>query len=222
MSWMLLSVASAICLGVYDIAKKVSVRDNAVPIVLWISVSVGCLLWSFALGIQTLLGDAAAAHWFPTWMLVESISWKDASGAVCEIHVGGLLVDAGILRAQASSAFHRGPGSVHQPAVDIALGSHVPRRATDNQARDWHRHCLGGLLAAVRARSEGGNSLSQQPMDRADDCSDRSGGFQRHLRQDLAAVASDITGNGSGLVFSLSVARHDAFGIALVATEKEA
>ena len=52
MAWILLSIASAIGLGFYDIAKKLSVKENAVPIVLLANVSVGaaiCLpliIWS--------------------------------------------------------------------------------------------------------------------------------------------------------------------------------
>jgi drug/metabolite transporter (DMT)-like permease len=52
MNWILLSLLSAIVLGFYDVAKKLSVRANAVPVVLLANVSVGaaiCLpliLWS--------------------------------------------------------------------------------------------------------------------------------------------------------------------------------
>ncbi|MEM9368237.1 MAG: EamA family transporter [Planctomycetota bacterium] len=73
---MFLSVASAVCLGIYDIAKKLSVRDNAVPIVLWISVSVGCCVWAITLCVQTLLAPSVTAACFPSWMLVEPISWR--------------------------------------------------------------------------------------------------------------------------------------------------
>jgi bacterial/archaeal transporter family protein len=45
MSWIVLTIASALLLGVYDIAKKVSVRHNAVPIVLLVSVCFGAVLW---------------------------------------------------------------------------------------------------------------------------------------------------------------------------------
>lgn len=45
MNWILLSVVSAMLLGVYDAAKKWSVRSNAVPIVLLCSVSIGALLY---------------------------------------------------------------------------------------------------------------------------------------------------------------------------------
>ncbi|MEM6468697.1 MAG: EamA family transporter [Planctomycetota bacterium] len=46
MSWILLSLVSAMLLGCYDAAKKLSVRDNAVPIVLLASVSIGALIYS--------------------------------------------------------------------------------------------------------------------------------------------------------------------------------
>ncbi|WP_145421763.1 DMT family transporter [Planctomycetes bacterium K23_9] len=52
MNWIVLSLLSALVLGVYDVAKKLSVRGNAVPAVLLANVSVGaaiCLpliIWS--------------------------------------------------------------------------------------------------------------------------------------------------------------------------------
>ena len=45
MSWILLTIASASLLGVYDITKKVSVKHNAVPVVLLASVCFGAILW---------------------------------------------------------------------------------------------------------------------------------------------------------------------------------
>lgn len=45
MNWILLSIASALLLGIYDAAKKWSVRDNAVPIVLLCSVGIGAGLY---------------------------------------------------------------------------------------------------------------------------------------------------------------------------------
>jgi len=44
MSWIVLSLISAICLGFYDVAKKLSVRKNAVPVVLLANVSVGAAI----------------------------------------------------------------------------------------------------------------------------------------------------------------------------------
>ena len=55
MNWILLSILSAVMLGLYDVAKKLSVRENAVPVVLLLNVSVGaaiCLpliIWSAVL-----------------------------------------------------------------------------------------------------------------------------------------------------------------------------
>lgn len=45
MNWVLLSMLSALFLGVYDLAKKAGVRDNAVPPVLFVSVLAGALVW---------------------------------------------------------------------------------------------------------------------------------------------------------------------------------
>ena len=45
MTWILLSLLSALLLGLYDIAKKASVRDNAVPAVLLANVSCAAAVW---------------------------------------------------------------------------------------------------------------------------------------------------------------------------------
>ncbi len=45
MSWVLLSVCSAFVLGLYDLLKKLSLRENAVPPVLFFGVLSGALAW---------------------------------------------------------------------------------------------------------------------------------------------------------------------------------
>lgn len=45
MNWLVLSIMSALLLGIYDVAKKTSVRDNAVPAVLFASVSIAACIW---------------------------------------------------------------------------------------------------------------------------------------------------------------------------------
>ena len=44
-NWILLSLFSGLLLGCYDITKKASVRDNAVPPVLLLSVMTGAVIW---------------------------------------------------------------------------------------------------------------------------------------------------------------------------------
>ncbi|WP_236621134.1 EamA family transporter [Rhodopirellula sallentina] len=72
MSWMILTLVSAFLLGLYDVAKKVSVRGNAVPMVLLISVSVSALIWSVLLLVQTFLPSVSIA----SLLVVESIGVK--------------------------------------------------------------------------------------------------------------------------------------------------
>jgi transporter family protein len=43
--WVILSFISALCLGLYDLAKKSSVRDNAVPMVLLLNVLTGAAIY---------------------------------------------------------------------------------------------------------------------------------------------------------------------------------
>lgn len=45
MSWVLLSVSSAVVLGIYELLKKLAVRDNAVPPVLFFGVLTGAVTW---------------------------------------------------------------------------------------------------------------------------------------------------------------------------------
>ncbi len=69
MSWTILSLISAVLLGLYDVAKKVSVRGNAVPIVLLLNVSFGALIWTVMLLWQSLFGTSG----LPSWLHVDSI-----------------------------------------------------------------------------------------------------------------------------------------------------
>ncbi len=45
MSWIFLSILSAIVLGIYDLLKKLAVRGNAVPPVLFFGVLTGAACW---------------------------------------------------------------------------------------------------------------------------------------------------------------------------------
>jgi drug/metabolite transporter (DMT)-like permease len=63
MLWILLSVLSAIFLGVYDAAKKTAVHDNAVPAVLFYCVLVGGVLW-----LPLILLAAGAPQHVPSWL----------------------------------------------------------------------------------------------------------------------------------------------------------
>ncbi|TWT91863.1 EamA family transporter [Neorhodopirellula pilleata] len=60
---MVLTIISASLLGLYDVVKKISVRGNAVPLVLLISVSIGAIIWAVLLGWQRLFGVEYIARW---------------------------------------------------------------------------------------------------------------------------------------------------------------
>lgn len=64
MSWVLLSVMSALVLGCYDLFKKVAVRDNAVLPVLFLSVTVGAAVW-----VPLRVWSALSEETFPWEML---------------------------------------------------------------------------------------------------------------------------------------------------------
>ena len=61
MSWLLLSILSAFLLGIYDAAKKASVRDNAVPAVLFLAVVCSAAIW-----VPLLIFGNAFPDWLPT------------------------------------------------------------------------------------------------------------------------------------------------------------
>ena len=72
MNWILLSLTSAIFLGLYDIAKKAAVRDNAVPPVLFFNVLTAAVLW-----LPAVVLSAGYTSWqLPELFRVESISWQ--------------------------------------------------------------------------------------------------------------------------------------------------
>ena len=72
MNWILLSLSSAIFLGLYDIAKKSAVRNNAVPPVLLLNVVTAFIIWS-----GPLLLSQTAPQWIPfSSIVVESINWQ--------------------------------------------------------------------------------------------------------------------------------------------------
>lgn len=56
--WLLLAVLSAVCLGFYDIFKKLSVRENNVLIVLFLNTVFGTLLMS-----PVIIGNLASGSW---------------------------------------------------------------------------------------------------------------------------------------------------------------
>lgn len=65
MNWILLTLASAVLLGLYDFVKKLSLKDNAVPIVLLASVCVAASLWT-----PLIIWSHLSPHSFPTSLLL--------------------------------------------------------------------------------------------------------------------------------------------------------
>ncbi|TWU41156.1 EamA-like transporter family protein [Novipirellula aureliae] len=73
MTWIELSAISALLLGFYDVAKKVAVRQNAVPIVLLVSVTVGASLW-----LPFVVWSAASPETLPHRLLrVDTLTWAE-------------------------------------------------------------------------------------------------------------------------------------------------
>ena len=71
MQWFALSLLSAGFLGFYEIAKKVSVRDNAVPPVLFFNVTTSAMLW-----LPVVILSRTANQIIPFEMMrVDAISW---------------------------------------------------------------------------------------------------------------------------------------------------
>ena len=73
MLWILLSLVSAVFLGFYEIAKKVSVRDNAVPPVLLFNVLTSAVLWAPVVLVSRCCGSEFVGDLF----YVERLDWSD-------------------------------------------------------------------------------------------------------------------------------------------------
>lgn len=73
MNWVVLSILSALFLGVYDLIKKAGVRENAVPPVLFFSVLAGALVWVPFLGWSVLSPETFPSKQF----LVIPMSWRE-------------------------------------------------------------------------------------------------------------------------------------------------
>lgn len=98
MSWMILTLVSSSLLGLYDVAKKVSVRGNAVPIVLLLSVTMGALIWGILLLLQgVLLPTFTASAALPAWLVVDAIDHRG--------HLA-LFAKAALVGASWTLAFH--------------------------------------------------------------------------------------------------------------------
>jgi drug/metabolite transporter (DMT)-like permease len=63
-AWLILSLMSACLLGVYDAAKKASVRNNAVPPVLFFAVVCGAVIW-----VPLLIVGRCFPEWLPSQRL---------------------------------------------------------------------------------------------------------------------------------------------------------
>ena len=73
--WFFLAVVSAVCLGFYDVFKKISLRGNAVLPVLWLNTLMGSLLF-LPLIISSYAGWLpTVSHWFVPSATVEAHLW---------------------------------------------------------------------------------------------------------------------------------------------------
>jgi transporter family protein len=72
-SWMLFAVFSAVFLGIYDVAKKASVQDNAVLVVLFACSATGLALMLPLGAFSLATPDWARDHGF----FIDALSWRD-------------------------------------------------------------------------------------------------------------------------------------------------
>ena len=113
MNWIFLSLCSAVFLGFYEIAKKVSLRNNAVPPVLFFNVLTQALVW-----LPMVLMSRFAPQWMPSErLIVDSVSWQDHAIACGEVTAGRKFVDLCFVCDQAPADFHRSCNSRQQSAV---------------------------------------------------------------------------------------------------------
>ncbi|MFN9719259.1 MAG: EamA family transporter [Planctomycetota bacterium] len=105
MNWITLSLFSACFLGLYELAKKASLRENAVPPVLFLNVLTGALLWGLMLVIMRLA---------PAWIPFERLKTDTLT-----LHQHGLLFLKSVLAGSswifASFAMKHLPMSIATP-----------------------------------------------------------------------------------------------------------
>jgi len=81
MDWISLALLSAIFLGLYDIAKKASLTDNAVPVVLLVNVVTAAAIWAVPLllvwcpAISRSLG--ISEQWLSEWQILIELSQRE-------------------------------------------------------------------------------------------------------------------------------------------------
>ena len=81
MDWISLALLSAIFLGLYDIAKKASLTDNAVPVVLLVNVVTAAAIWAVPLllvwcpAISRSLG--ISDQWLSEWQILIELSQRE-------------------------------------------------------------------------------------------------------------------------------------------------
>jgi len=81
MDWISLALLSAIFLGLYDIAKKASLTDNAVPVVLLVNVVTAAAIWAVPLllvwcpAISRSLG--ISEQWLSKWQILIELSQRE-------------------------------------------------------------------------------------------------------------------------------------------------
>ena len=73
--WFFLAVVSAICLGFYDVFKKISLRDNAVLPVLLLNTLIGSLLFLPLILLSHVGLVSSESHWFVPSSTIEVHSW---------------------------------------------------------------------------------------------------------------------------------------------------
>lgn len=81
MDWISLALISAIFLGLYDIAKKASLTDNAVPVVLLVNVATAAAIWSIPFTLvmcPTVSGLIGVPdQWLDDWNCLKDLSRWD-------------------------------------------------------------------------------------------------------------------------------------------------
>lgn len=172
MLWLLLTLLSAVLLGLYDFFKKVSLRGNAVPMVLLVSVFVAALcwgpwiLWSWVrietVPIALLRVEPMPLHWH--WLvfaksILVGVSWSLAFTALKHLP----LSIAGPIRSTsplwtiliAVCFFSESPKVIQWVGIGVVLGafyafSFVGKREGIQFLRNRWVYCMGAatLLGA--------------------------------------------------------------------------
>ena len=193
--WVILAVVSALCLGFYDIFKKISVRDNNVLMVLMLNTVFGALYMSPVVIGAVLEGNYGFGNTLTGHLLILLKSF---------IVFGSWLL--GYFAIKHLPLTIQGPINASRPVMVLVGALVIFGEQLNPPPMDRYRPGLSVALSHLAYRCERGVIAATLQMDMDVDRSHRVRGSQRTLRQIPSPPLP--THRSAGMVFTLSVCDH--------------